>query len=91
MHMPNPLFDRAPEWLERRRIITLPTASAITNLSEDTLRRRYRDRIKRLSPRRVGMSLGDALDIAEGIAPSKDPRRFPADSGNAAGRIRGGD
>jgi hypothetical protein len=63
-------------WWERRRILKLstkskkprsqPTAEEITSLSADTLKRKYADRIKHLADKRVGMSLGDALDIAEG-------------------------
>ena len=50
---------------QRRRKISLAQAAEITCLSEDTLRRRYAHLIKKLSPRRSGMSLGDALDIGE--------------------------
>jgi hypothetical protein len=38
----------------------------ITNLSGTTLERKYPDRIRRLSARRKGMALGDALKIAAG-------------------------
>ena len=41
-------------------------AEEITGLSEDTLKRRYPNRIKKLSERRVGMKLRDALAIANG-------------------------
>jgi hypothetical protein len=66
----------APSWLERRQVLRLstkskkprklPTAEEVTSLSADTLKRKYADRIKHLSDRRVGMTLGDALEIAEG-------------------------
>jgi hypothetical protein len=65
-----------PTWLERRKVLKLstkskkprknPTVEEITSLSADTLKRKYPDRVVHLSDHRVGMTLGDALDIAEG-------------------------
>ena len=67
----------APTWLERRTMLKLatkskkprklPTVEELTSLSADTLKRRYPKRVKHLSDGRVGMTLGDALEIAEGI------------------------
>lgn len=51
------------ELLKRRRILPLQKVSELTSLSEDTLKRNYRDKIKRLSARRLGMSVADALAI----------------------------
>jgi hypothetical protein len=65
-----------PNWLERRQVLKLatksrkprklPTAEEVTSLSADTLKRKYPHRVRRLSEHRVGMTLGDALEIAEG-------------------------
>jgi hypothetical protein len=49
--------------IELRRKVPLSEASRLTNLSPDTIRRRYPDKIVRLSPRRVGMTLRDVLAI----------------------------
>jgi hypothetical protein len=57
-------FSLSPE-LERERIITLQQVAELKQLSTDTIRRRYSHLIRRLSPRRVGMKLGDALDIGQ--------------------------
>jgi predicted DNA-binding transcriptional regulator AlpA len=57
-HRPTP-----PEGLELQRILRMPEVEALTSLSRDTLRRRHRDKIVQLSPRRQGMKLGDALRI----------------------------
>ena len=64
--MPAPIHrvQLTPEQ-ERRRKVSLRQAEEITGLSEDTLRRRYGHLIKKLSPRRSGMDLGDVLDIGE--------------------------
>jgi hypothetical protein len=52
-----------PEWAERRRVISLKEASRLSSLSEDTIRRRHADKIIKLSPRRCGMHLEDALSL----------------------------
>jgi hypothetical protein len=75
------MVDRnSPDWIKLRSVIPLragrtgimdaeqPSAERITNLSEDTLRRRFPHLIKKLSPRRTGMTLADALAIASGEA-----------------------
>jgi hypothetical protein len=62
--------DRSPTWLELESVRPLPEVERITSLSEDTLRRRYRQYIKQLSPRRQGMQLKHALAIARGQPPS---------------------
>jgi hypothetical protein len=53
------------ELLKRRRILPLQKVAELTSLSEDTLKRNYREKIKRLSARRLGMSVGDALAICQ--------------------------
>jgi hypothetical protein len=54
------------ELLERRRILTLQKVAKLTSLSTDALKRNYPDKIKRLSARRLGMSIADALAIGGG-------------------------
>jgi hypothetical protein len=58
-------FER-PTWLELERVISIAEAERLTSLSRDGLQRHHRDKIVRLSPRRVGMRLRDALAIANG-------------------------
>jgi hypothetical protein len=55
-----------PTWLELERVLPLPEAARLTNLSDDTLRRRHADKIVQLSPRRIGMKVRDALAIGSG-------------------------
>jgi hypothetical protein len=56
------------ELSKRRRILPLQKVAELTSLSEDTLKRNYREKIKRLSARRLGMSVGDALAICQEVA-----------------------
>jgi hypothetical protein len=46
---------------ELERIVSLQQASRLMGISADTIRRRHADKILRLSPRRQGMRLRDAL------------------------------
>jgi hypothetical protein len=69
-----------PSWIQLESVIPLekrkrrssrkddgkPSAEEITSLSRETIKRRYPDRIKKLSEHREGMKLRDALAIAEG-------------------------
>jgi hypothetical protein len=55
--------DKVLKTHERDRIITLDQASALTSLSRDTIKRNYRDKFIQLSPRRIGMRLGDVLAL----------------------------
>ena len=45
---------------------TLPTVQEVTSLSPDTVKRQHPGRVVHLSQGRVGMTLGNALKIAEG-------------------------
>jgi transcriptional regulator GlxA family with amidase domain len=54
--------------VELRRVLPLEQVTEITNLSRDTLKRNFQDKIIRLSPRRLGMRLGDALAIGKPAA-----------------------
>lgn len=57
-----PPFDK----LELESVKTLPKVSEITSLSVDTIERRYPKYVVQLSPRRKGMKLKHALEIAKG-------------------------
>jgi hypothetical protein len=61
--MPSPTPNRVelPKEIELQRIVSLRQASDLSGLSEDTLRRRHADKIIKLSPRRNGMRVRDAL------------------------------
>ena len=54
-------LDYPAEWIELQRIIPLSEAAQLSGLSVDTLKRRHRDKILELSPRRLGMRVRDAL------------------------------
>jgi hypothetical protein len=47
--------------LERLRIVTMAEAARLAGLSEDSLRRHHGPKIIKLSPRRDGMRVEDAL------------------------------
>jgi hypothetical protein len=80
MNDQNPL-----DWVKLRSIIPLKAGRAgaggaeqrhnaeqITNLHRDTIKRRYPHLVKKISLRREGMTLGDALAIASGEAAATD-------------------
>jgi hypothetical protein len=54
-----------PSWLERRRKISVKRAAELNDVSEDTFRRRYPHLIRKISPRRDAVELGDALNVGE--------------------------
>jgi hypothetical protein len=51
------------DWLALRRKIPVREAAELNTLSEDTFRRRYPHLIKKVSPNRDAVELGDALGI----------------------------
>ena len=51
--------------IELLRIVPLPEASRLSSLSDDTLKRRHKDKLIHLSNRRLGMRVKDALMLAE--------------------------
>ena len=51
--------------LELERIVPLQQAAELRSTSVDTLKRRHPDKIIRLSPRRNGMRLRDALMLRQ--------------------------
>jgi hypothetical protein len=59
-----PLSRRDP-----KSIVPLQEVAQFTSLSRDTLDRRYRKKYRRLSPNRVGLTVEDVLEIAEGCDP----------------------
>ncbi len=71
--MPAPTNQRvslSPEF-ELRKIVSLRQAAELRGVSPDTLKRNFPSLIVQLSPRRLGMTLGDALGIGrETVAPN---------------------
>jgi hypothetical protein len=55
-----------PSWLELQRIVTLAEGARLAGVSLDTLKRRHGDKIIKLSPRRRGIRIGDALHLSPG-------------------------
>jgi hypothetical protein len=55
-----------PSWLELESVKPLPKIEEITSLSVDTIEREYPQYVVKLSPRRKGMKLKHALEIARG-------------------------
>jgi hypothetical protein len=53
----------APRWLELKRKIPVKEAASLNDMSEDSFRRHYKHLIKKVSPRRDAVELGDALAI----------------------------
>jgi len=51
-----------PSEIESRRLICLSDAARLLSISTDTLKRRYRDKLIRVSPRRLAMRLDDVLN-----------------------------
>jgi hypothetical protein len=62
----NPSTDQPPSYLELESVKPLLEVKKLTSLSVDTLKRKYPTMIRRLSDRRLGMRLRDALTIAGG-------------------------
>jgi DeoR/GlpR family transcriptional regulator of sugar metabolism len=62
-----PLTRREPlsDWLALKKKIKVREAAELNGVSEETFRRHYSHLIKKLSPRRDGVELGDALAIGE--------------------------
>jgi hypothetical protein len=52
------------EWLELQRIVSLQEAARLAGCSQDTLRRNHRDKIVKVSDRRQGMRIKDALMLS---------------------------
>jgi hypothetical protein len=51
-------------FIELHRIVDLKEAVRLSGMSLDTLKRRHADKIIQLSPRRRGMRVRDALQLA---------------------------
>ena len=49
--------------VEKLRIVSLAEAVRLSGMSEDSLRRHCRNQFIKLSPRRIGMRLGDVLKL----------------------------
>ena len=61
--------------LELARIVSLAEAARIIGISEDGIRRHHSRLIRRLSPRRVGIRLGDLLEIGTDLKLRNTKRR----------------
>jgi hypothetical protein len=59
------MFHKTDNDLALARIVTLREASQLAGISEDTIRRRHSDKVIRLSPRRLGMRVKDALFLTD--------------------------
>jgi hypothetical protein len=55
------LADLTP--LERRRKVRVKEAAALNDLSEASFRRHYGHLIRKITPRRDAVELGDAIDL----------------------------
>lgn len=63
------LFDKfANHDLTLAKIVSLREAAQLAGCSEDTLKRRHSEKIIRLSPRRLGMRVRDALFLTDETA-----------------------
>jgi hypothetical protein len=56
------------QWLALKRKISVREAAKLNNVSEDTFRRRYPHLIRKISPRRQAVELGDALAVGRPAA-----------------------
>lgn len=63
MSSPDP--SHFPPELQLKRMLSLQEAALLRGISVDTLRRRYPHLIRKLSSRRDGMSVEDALSIGQ--------------------------
>jgi hypothetical protein len=61
-----PVVD-LPDEIWPDRILTIAQVAKFRGVSVDTIRRRYPHLIRKLSPRRLGLSVRDALKIGETI------------------------
>ncbi len=52
-----------PDAIARERIISVQQAADLAGISYDSFIRHHRHLIKKLSPRRIGVKLADALEL----------------------------
>jgi hypothetical protein len=64
---PNPTTDLSP--LERHQKIAVREAAALNDLSEASFRRHYAHLIRKITPRRDAVELGDAIALPPPTAP----------------------
>ena len=55
----------SPTWLALKQKTPVKKAAELNDVSEDTFRRRYPHLIRKVSPRRDAVELGDALAIGQ--------------------------
>jgi hypothetical protein len=65
--MPDITEIELPEGSWPNRILSIAQAAKLRGVSPDTIRRHYPHLIRKLSPRRLGLSVTDALKIGETI------------------------
>jgi hypothetical protein len=53
--------------LQSRRILPLQVVAELTSLSTDTLKRNFPEKVRKLSARRLGMTIADALAIGHSL------------------------
>jgi hypothetical protein len=56
-------YAAKPDWLALRRKVSVKEAAELNGVSEDSFRRHYGHLIKKVTPRRDAVELGDALAI----------------------------
>jgi hypothetical protein len=66
--MPTTESERAKLAVEMRRIVSIAEGARLRGVSTDTLKRTMRHKFIRLSPRRLGIRIEDALALDEGDA-----------------------
>src|SRR5262245_40716528 len=67
-HEGSSFAGRPPGWVELKSIKRMKTASEMTSLSPDAIRRKYPDLVVKLSPKRDGMSMENIISIMNGTA-----------------------
>jgi hypothetical protein len=54
-----------PDWLDLKKKISVKRAAELSGVSEDTFRRHFSHLIRKISPRRDVVELGDVIAIGE--------------------------
>jgi hypothetical protein len=67
---PNPYPVGSPEWRWLEGYGDMKESAELSSLSEDSLKRNHRDKIVRLSQRRLGMKRKHALSLGVPLKPA---------------------
>jgi hypothetical protein len=62
--------------VQLHKIISIPEVEELTNLSRDALEKHYRHLFVHLTPKRVGMRLGHALQISAAQSTAAPRKRY---------------